>query len=358
MFNVATICESIRRHWLPIAVVVAISLCAGIGSSFVKKGEVSIAPVYTAESSLYVTVYGYQDGVETKDSYNYSLSESMVITEMRRIIVGDAVAGEVRREFGEDVTVSSPYWIDEKTNNNLIERFVFIDVSASDPEVALEAARLASELTIEKATEVLPIGKVVLSDAPYLKSGSGDKAADWGSDDFVEIGGDDTVVAGTSGINMKNVVIYVFVGVVLSVFGFAAYDILSRRIRSARDVERLIDVPVIAELKAGEEESYLAETVRVLSDRFSIKKLAVAGFCKADGADGIANVLTAADGLPQLVSVSLADCSGTVGEVADSDAVLLVVKYAAAKGSQIEKSLKLLKVADAPVLGAVFIPKN
>lgn len=357
MFNVVTICESVKRHLLPIIVIVALCFCAGVGSSFVKKGEISVAPTYTAEASLYVTNYGYEDGSDSKETYNYSLSESMIITEMRRIVVSDAVAGEVRREYGEDVSITSPYWIEESTNDNYIERFIFIDVVAEDPEVALAATEVAAQLTIEQASALLPVDDIVVADAPYLKSTGADSAADWGSDDFANVEQQVMVDNVASGISVKNIVIYLFVGIVLSVFGFAAYDILSRRIRSAGDVERLLDVPVLAEITADRQCEQLAESVRVLMHRHGLETLSVAGACTADGASSIADCLKGG-GVSVSDAVSLADDVAAVSAVASSDAVLLVVKSAAASGSQLEQMLKLLKVAGTPVLGAVFVSKN
>ena len=56
MFNFTTICESVRRHWIPIALIAALSLALGVGSSFMKAdGELDAAPTYTAEAVLYMT---------------------------------------------------------------------------------------------------------------------------------------------------------------------------------------------------------------------------------------------------------------------------------------------------------------
>lgn len=360
MFNVETICESARRHWLPIVVIVALCVCAGVGPSIVKSGEATLAPSYTAEVSLYVTSYGFQGDAEKDEAYNYSLNENMAVTEVRRIAISDAVAGEVRRNFGEDVSLAVPFWIDESTSANYTERFVFIDATAPDPDVALEAAQCAADLVIDRSLDVLPISDLVLSDGPYLKSSDSTKAADWGVESFVVVPEEQQilVVDEVSGISIKNVVAYVFVGAVLSVFGFAAYDIFSRRVRSSRDIERLLDVPVISELTKGEGYGCLAESLRVLSGRFEIEKLSVVGLCDKDRADLVAGVLSSYEALPELTVAALADDPAGVGLVAETDAVLLVVKCAAARGSQVEQALKLLKIADVPVLGAVYVARK
>ena len=61
MFNFTTICESVKRHWIAIVLITALALVAGAGSSFVKSGKVETAATYTAEASLYVTGYGYDE---------------------------------------------------------------------------------------------------------------------------------------------------------------------------------------------------------------------------------------------------------------------------------------------------------
>ncbi len=64
-----------------------------------------------------------------------------------------------------------------------------------------------------------------------------------------------------------------------------------RRVRSANDAERLLDIPVIASLSATEKSPMLAEDVRVLMKRSGLSSLAVVGATEADGAGNVAAML-------------------------------------------------------------------
>lgn len=356
MFNVVTILESVRRHIVPIVVIVALFLGVGAASSFTKGGETVVTPTYTAEASIYVTSYGYGD--DHSGDYNYSINETLICNEARRVVVSDAVAGEIRRIYGEDVKVTSPRWVDPKTNADVVQRFIYIDVVATDADLALEAANAAAVLAAETAMDVLPVDQVVVSESAYLKTGSSNSVSDRGKDAFASVE-QSTVEVLAGGISKKTLVIYAFVGIVLSVVSFAAFDILSRRVRSPRDVERLLDVPVIATAKPKGSLDYLVESVRVLMKRHGLNKIAVAGVSQADEAEVVFSALAETLGVEACAAVAaLAEGSESVGIVADVDAVLLVLKDGASNGSQIERAINIMKIADTPVLGAVFIQKR
>ena len=92
MFNFTTICESVKRHWIAIVLITALALVAGAGSSFVKSGKVETAATYTAEASLYVTGYGYDENARQGGDYNYEFNENTMMNDVRRIVVSKEVA--------------------------------------------------------------------------------------------------------------------------------------------------------------------------------------------------------------------------------------------------------------------------
>ncbi len=359
MFNVATIGESVKRHWLVIVVVTV--LCVGVGafSSYRSNSGEEAAKSYTAEAVLYVQDYGYGEDVREGGAYNYALSEGYMVSDARRVVVSNEVAGEVRRMYGSDIiTVTSPRWRNTERNEDIDTRFVFVDVSAPSADVAKEAADKAAALAVEKIKETLPVESVTVSEKAYLKSVSGEYAGDMGADELVS--DDDggraapAVVAARS-ISFKTVFIYGFVGIVLSVAAFAAYDILTRRVRSPRDVERLLDVPVLETVRPSDGVVRLASSVKAVMEQNGFSSLAVVGATSADGADGLAQGL--ADILPDFAISSInfdADDEG-VSKVRESQAALIVLKRAASKGSSIDAMMWRLRVADAPVVGAAFV---
>lgn len=355
MFNFATICESVKRHWVVIAIIAVLSLCAGVASSFTKD-EAAPSPVnYTAESSLYLTAYGYGD--KESGEYNYSLSEGYMVTDARRLVVSSEVAGAVRAKYGEDVVVSSPVWMNDVKNSEYSTRFVYIDVTASDPETAKAACELATQLTKEAVMKTLPLESAEIAEPAALKSGGNTKAANWGADAFP---GEkpSPIETAVEGISAKKVFIFTFVGLALSIVGFAAYDILSRRVRSVKDIERLLDLPVLATLADGKDSDRLAQSVAVLMKRSDLKTLAVAGASKADGASAVSKAIEDSKAVSVTSSVDLSDSVDAASRILGADTVLLVLKEGASRGSELECALKQLRIAGVPVLGAVFVPKK
>ncbi len=356
MFNFATICESIRRHWVAIAIVAALSLCAGVASSFVRDDAEPSAASYTAEATLYLTGYGYGDKAAGEE-YDYSYNESLMVTDARRLVVSSEVAGAVREQYGEDVSVSSPAWVNESKNTDYSTRFVYIDATASDAETAKAACQMALELTRSAVEETLPVEKVEVVDEVALTSSGSSKAADWGSDAFVA---EDVsfIEEAASGISMKKVVIFLFCGLALSIVAFASYDILSRRVRSSRDVERLLDLPVLASVAGDADLARLAQGVKVLMDRSDLSSVAVAGASSADGAAPVREALSKVDGIAVAPVVDLSGQADSASRLLECDTVLLVIAEGASSGAQLESALKQLRFAGVPVLGVAYLPKK
>lgn len=354
MFNFMTICESIKRHWVAVALIGILSVCLGAGVSFVKGGAEGDGSTYTAEAVLYATGYGYDEEAREGSDYNYSYSEAYMMTDLRRLVVSGDVAGKVREEFGDDVELSSPYWFDRETEQQNYDRFVYVDASAPDAETAIEAANRAAALTLEKAKEIIPVSEITLSEEAVLKTGDLKRAADWGID---KIENPNAPEPSGAGISLKVVVVFLFVGLFVSVFGFAAYDILSRKVRSERDIERLIEVPVIADFSNEADRKALADNLRVLMHRNNFSSLCLASPSANDALEEVAkNVLQS--GFISKGTVVLSESSDAASQLSQTDSIVLVVKEAAAKGAEIDHALKCLAVSGTPVLGAVFIPRK
>ena len=352
MFNFTAICESVKRHWIAILLVTVLALAAGICSSFVKSGKIETEPTYTAEASLYVTGYGYDEDSREGGDYNYQFSESSMINDVRRIVVSKEVAAQIREQYGENITIASPDWKNVEAKTAWSTRFCFIDVTADDPDLAVQVADDVAGKVCAIAKNTVPLNNVEVFDAAMLKTTDDSMAADWGTD---VLESNDSSLSAGGRVSVKTLVIYGFVGLCLSVFCFAVYDIVSRRVRSANDAERLLDIPVLATLAPGQKNAVLSEDIRVLMNRNKLNSLAIAGATKEDGALGVANLL---DGIKITGAFDLSNDVEGISAIASSDTVLLVVKEGASSGKQIDNALKQIKISGTPVLGVVFVSKK
>lgn len=358
MFNVATISESVCRHWLVIVLVTVLGAALGAWSSYNSNSDRQVAKSYTAEAVLYLNSYGYADDDREGGSYNYTLSEGYATSDARRAILGNEVAGEVRRLFAdEEVTISSPRWRNSEKNADIDTRFIYIDASASTAEAALEAADKAADLAVGYISETLPVESVTVSERAYLKSGGDSQAADLGADELVSADDESSssaVAVASRSISFKSVFVYAFVGLVLSIAVFAAYDILTRRLRSPRDVERLLDIPVLEAVRPTDSATRLASAVRAVMEQGGFAKLAVVGASAGDGALDVADGLSRALPGLEISAIALDADDDGITKIRENDAVLMVFSYAASSGQSVDDALWRVRVADIPVLGAAF----
>ncbi len=362
VFNIITIAESIRRRWIAIAVVTAVCVGLGVFSAYGSSNKDQAAKRYTAEAVLYVQAYGYGDEMREGGAYNYSMNEGYMVADARKVVISNEVAGTVRRMYPDDnVTVSVPRWYIKDTKTEIDSRFIFINVSASNAGVAVEAADKAADLAVRYIGDTLPVESVSVSEQAYLRSGDGSHAGDLGVESLTSVEEEEsepTAMEIRQPLDLKKVFIYGFVGLVLSVAVFAAYDILSRRVRSPHDVERLLDIPVLETVRSENDIIWLSNDVRAIMEQNGFAKLAVVGATEEDGASAVAAKLSNMLLSLKIDSVVLdADTNG-VSRVRESQAALIALKSSASKGSSIEKMLWRLKVADVPVVGSVFLAKR
>ncbi len=350
MFNVGAVVQSIRRHAVAIIVIFALALAAGVGSSYLKTGDEAkkiSEKAFTAEAVVYFTMNDVYGGMIEAES-------NFLISDARRTVVGDKVAGEIRRIYGSEVNVSSPWWEDEEKNARYYTHYVFVDVSAPTEEIALAAANEAAVRAATAMEETLPVKSAVVAEAAYVKQSDSTKAADRGTESLDNI---ESALVTSSSISVKKLVIFGFVGLFGAIFVFACVDILSRRIRSERDIEKMLDLTVLGTVKNDADYEGIAALLNVLLSRNSMKSLALAGVCASDGAADVFEKISPY--LPQALScVEALSENGSVATVAECESVALVLAEGAASGAQIDRALKALRVADVPVAGVVFIPKS
>lgn len=360
MFNFQTILESMKRHWLWIIIVAALCLGAGVASSYVKNGQISTAPTYTAQSAVYAINYGYGEDTHQGTDYNYSQSDQLMTNDIRRIVQSDEIAGKLRSEYGSDIVLSTPWWYDSKSNSAISTRYVFIMVTAKDPNLAVEVAQKAAEMTVSVAPDFVPVSQIsVAEDASLTSASDVSKAAEWGTGKLESVSDAQGTPTGTSTtLSVKNIVVFLIVGLALSILGFAAYDILTRRVRSAADVERLLDIPVLAEVSQKEGVTAATSAVTVLSTRNNISDLVVVGASKSDNPRKIADALGKAGSVSIAACASLAEDAEAALSLLAGQALLIVLVEGASSGKQIQNMMKQLKMAGTPVLGCVFVSRK
>lgn len=353
MLNLAVVFESMRRHWLPVLLITL--MCSGLGfvSSYVKEGTVDVAPVYTAEATIYVNGYASSE----VNAFNYQLSDSMLTADARRVIVSNEVAGEVRRSLGEDIKISSPFWINQKTNADFSTHFIFVDATASSEELALSAAKMAAVKAESIIKNTLPVTTTSVMGDPVL-SLTNAKAGDFGVDKLA-IDGESSVAAVASGVNVKNVLISVFLGLFGSVFVFVIWDVLTKKLRSENDIERMLDLPVLATLQSADQGvEYLANILKVLAKKNNLLNVLPVGFVSTDNSVSLGNKLSSiTDGLVTS-GVTISGSVDAVSRMSNSSSILLVISESAAKRDDIERGIRQMEISGTPVLGAVFISKK
>lgn len=349
MINVETVLESIKRRWAPILGITILCLVAAVVVSLSDEGEEVVNTAYTAEAAIYVSANEKTVG---ESSYNYEVDNDKIITDARRTVVGPNVAGEVRGELGEEVKISSPFWVNPKTNTNYYTRYIFVVASAPSMELALEAANLAAEKAVEEINALPTVAEAFISSEAVL-SNSSDRAANFGEDPFVEEA--DPVVLASSAISVKKLVVFGMVGLAGSVALFAAFDVLTRRARSAADVERMLAVPVIGTLKGLEDAAgVVADDVRTLMKKCGFEAVVVVGGVAADNADNVAEVLRG-EGVNVGDCFAVSETSDASSRLSDAACALIVLTNAKSSGKDLDRLQSKLCLAGTPALGAVFV---
>lgn len=356
MITPKTIAESLKRHWIGIALV---SIACVLAGSFLlpllrsEGGDVE-DPVYTAEATLYVNGY---DSAEVED-FNYQFSDDKLISDSRRIVISNEVVSKVREKYGDNVVISSPFWKDSESEDTLYTRFIFVDAAASTPEKAVEAADFAAALSLEEIKKYIPVTTAVQSGDAALKpvvSGEDSDSLNSSAADFGANTENDQELAGKKGgISVKQIAISLILGFVGACCAFCAYDLLSRRMRSAGDVERMLDVPVLGTITKEKDCDYVSDALSVLKERFACATVYFVAFTASDFS--MKSEVFSKMGSACEVDLSSDDC--VISRMRKADALVLVVSEGKSNSKQIESGISKLGLADIPMLGAIFIPNK
>lgn len=358
MIDMTFMVEVAKRHWKALAAALVASTVLGACYSYLSSGTASVGKdTYTAELTVYVN--GYEESAE--GDFNYSLNEDYLINDCKRVMVSNSVAGEVRRQYGEDVKVRIPYWSNPYTTGSLYSHFFYVQVSGPTEQIALDAASEVARLGMGIIEEKLPVSEVFLYEGPILKNGA-DETTNYGIDDLDVVSGSSLTAAARS-VSPKTVLVCAFCGLVLVYILLLANDYLRRRIRSKSDVERLMGVPVIDVVPAGKAADKGAYTVAAL---------AIDSACKGDEAKKVAlGSLGAGDALVQArkglegrlrhcsidLAVDLSSDDEDLLRLTECDACALVVVQGAAGSQELAKASCVLVGAQVPTIGAIYYAK-
>jgi capsular polysaccharide biosynthesis protein len=366
---------------------------------------------YTAEATILLSIdKGIDKTTEEQRMYN-SVDETRALENARHIVLSDSVAGEVRREFASrapDLVVSSPYIFDTELGLRTETTFVFVNATTTDAQAAVDAA---NEVAV-KATEAIVENLDAIKDAriyeeALLKDGKSTVAANPGQ----ELTGSAVLGEGaaTSGgvlgsIDLKFMLLAVFVGLFGSAFCFCAYEILNRKIRTVHDAEAFTGIPVIARLSALEqaqeqddgteakgqrELGVVASDAQVFFAKNDKKVIGVGSIADPGTSKTIADRLademkargmkvsmiagTEAEPVSLVSQKRLIEQAGSANDVvivdigalannvdaasaaSATDVMFLVTQAHRASNGQIKKAIQQLQIADVPLLGIALI---
>ena len=351
MANFIFVVESMKRHAKLIVIVTLAALLCGAGLSVVQATRSHHAGVYVAEVTFYV------DGHEADEvnEYNYELNEDYLASDVRRIIVSSKVAGEVREEYGPEVTVTTPYWVNRETKNNVYSHYIYAEVTAPTPELALAAAQAVADKALVQIEEQLSVSKVILTEGPLLKSVAG-MAADYGVDDL----GEGALKQNALGVSPKTVFVAGFCGFALAMIVAIGRDLASRKVYTRNDVLRIFGVAAldsVPKAKLGSASSYyrLSAVLDSLARKEDASRLGVCGI-GVEGAESLVAQYVGELALNVQVVCAvdvLADDAALV-ELAQADAVLLAVGQGVGGNAPMRAS-SLLNAAQLPCAGALFV---
>lgn len=350
MFDVRFAVESMRRHWKGLVAVLVVSLACGVAFSYLQNMSAQESVSYVAEVTFYVDGHD-SDAV---NEYNYELNEDYLASDVRRIIVSNKVSGEVRAEFGDDVSINTPYWVNRETESNIYSHYIYAEVSAPSEEIALAAARAVAEKALVQIEEQLPVTTVELVEGPLLKTVSG-SAANYGVDDLAPSEDD------FKSIDVRTVIAFSVCAVLAAIVVFLLHDFFVKRVRSCHDVERLFGIPVLGQVSVDEldrAESFVDSAVALASHcgRNGIVEVALCSIDKGTPIGKVAEGISANIASPRLAAmVDLSGSSRSVLDLASVPCIVLAVQRNEGASNDLVKAVHLLQRIDVPVLGAIYI---
>lgn len=348
MLDIVFILESLKRRWYVVLAALVLVGAVGAVSSTRVNSEVTLAPTYRAEATIFV------DGAFTvnEDSGLYKI----VSNDVRRAVLSDSVAGETRRVFGKEVEISAPLWTDPETSKVADTRFVFIEATAPSQETALEAANYACNLTVALLQENSDFETVYVYEPAIVKT-TAEGAANYGTGALEP----STATAIASTFDLKRELVFIIAGFCLGCVLALLWDYLRRRIRSAHDIDRMLGVQVVATVHKGKREKELRQaaiTLASLSKRKEMSTLALCGFTETDSLlvdELVEEINSAGLGVQAVAAGNLSDIDDRFVQLALVDCAALVTQGGSASSKDLAASVDKLRLVDTAILGAIYV---
>lgn len=348
-----------RRWWLILSCTLVAALLGGIWS-FVTSEDETETPVlpFTAEATIYVNGYDSDEMM----GYNYKVDEGYMIGDARRIVVSDSVAGEVRRKYGEDVIISSPFWKNPETDGTFYTRFIFVNASAETKQIAIDAANLAAQLAVEKMKEQVCFKTAEVYEPAVLKTVFGE-AADFGANSMDPSDLENTDSGGASRLSIKTILVSGFCAFAVTFGAVIAYYYLNRRFREPYDVERILGVPLLGTVREGHmvsdlEMSLIPLIVDEICERNDVGQILTCGLPGNDAVLEVSNLLKDRCAVLLLGELNLQGDEIDRDLVEEAGGVVVVVTEDAADSSQIARVTRVLNLLQIPVAGAIFVRRE
>ncbi len=351
MISFASLFSSVKRYLIWIVLITLVAAGLSVAMDKLKAPEEGSVR-YLAQASLhftYDTLPKDEKALGIEASYLGAYTQNSIF----RIVESQEVAGEVRKELGESVTIQAAPWKNQEGDYGYSE-FITLSASAADKELALKAAVRAAELAKSQMEELLPLKNVSISSpASLVNSSKADETFNFGTGNLKEQS------AGLSaGLNKRRLLIFVFLGLFASAAAFICKDLLSRRIYVKDDLERLLNVPLIASLdkKASDKDLELAMgNIAALMKKQDLDTLFM--LCPSQGDFNPAYLRAAENilgsGQTKLHCSSLESAEDII-KLAQADACVLSLKAGKASAKELEQAMSSLNALGVKVLGAVL----
>lgn len=349
MVDFKFVVECLRRRWYVAVAALVIAIAAAFFGGFATEGGKAVTATYRAECVVYFEGFESAAG-----SYNYELTDGAAIADMRRIIESDTVAGETRRQYGQDVTIGAYTIKDKDTSQPLNIHFLSVVASAPNIDTAMAAAQSAAERSVAVAKEKTYLKNAQVYEGPFVNN-AGELASNRGTG-ALDVQTQEVVTA--KSISWKKLVVFGGVGFILGFVIVMLYELMRQKVRCPRDVERLFGVMNLSELSVADKDnaaSFAAAAVAVdaLAKGNDIESFAVVGFgpedCASETGAGLASCAKS-----QFVGAASVADNDQLGFLAQADAVVLSIVERADSPDAIKKAVQYLKAVNVPVLGAVY----
>lgn len=356
MIHFSTLLASIKRNLLWILGICMLAVVASLALDKLHHQE-NPAVSYQAQASVHYTVDTlYQDAKSDGSEFDYL--GAYVVNSVSRIIESNEVAGEVRRQMGDDrISVQQAVW---KNSQAELANSEFATISAFAPtkEEAVLAADKAAELTIEQMQRYLSVKNLSISSpAQLVNSQDGSLAFNFGTQSLK-----DFEPSVSSGISKRRLLIFIFLALFGSTALFVAKDLLSRRAYTPEDLERLSGIPSLYELKAGDIQAWerAAYNLRAVMRHEDLNEAALLGICAADKVDEAHDALAPhlAQASERIAAVGSLDKAQGLTVLEGASAVVLLVRSGAARGSELANAVRDLSLSGKKVLGCIFVKRS